>query len=273
MSKKRMCDDAAHTCAESIKKVCKSEYPFRSTPLVVDLQTPRCIHKDGFTVLKNIFASSSELVSELKRQICDKETESIFNHGDGVQRRSMLKFDGLRQQRKLNFEHSTVQDMFEKVQQRLSTILPTHTMRDGVVLFSKVGCGVQAAHADYAPTAQMAVAPDSLQPFGALIAVQEGTKLYVWPGSNRLSTIREDFLSQIEPIDPLVVLLNPGDVLLFAGSLVHAGAEYSSADNVRVHFYVDSPAVAREDNETMLVRGEPNGRRQMCKLYQSKIKF
>ena len=60
-----------------------------------------------------------------------------------------------------------------------------------------------------------------------MLAVQAGTRLWVYPdgcaGSARLL--------------PLQV----GDVLVWRGDLVHAGAGYT-AEHVRVHAYVDPPA-------------------------------
>ena len=42
-----------------------------------------------------------------------------------------------------------------------------------------------------------------------------------------------------------MICLEPGDVLVFDGDVVHAGAAYR-APNTRVHVYLDVPSVKRE---------------------------
>ena len=46
-----------------------------------------------------------------------------------------------------------------------------------------------------------------------------------------------------------MICLEPGDVLVFDGDVVHAGAAYR-APNTRVHVYLDVPSVKREHDRT-----------------------
>eukprot|EP00966_Prymnesium_polylepis_P245049 5667969-Prymnesium_polylepis.1 len=43
-------------------------------------------------------------------------------------------------------------------------------------------------------------------------------------------------------------MLQPGDILLFEGDVLHAGAKYESACNTRVHVYLDVPDLRRKPN-------------------------
>ena len=63
------------------------------------------------------------------------------------------------------------------------------------------------------------------KPLGALLALEEGTKLAVHGIGD--------------------VLLQRGDCLVFDGDLVHAGSAYPDAPNTRVHVYLDVPTVER----------------------------
>ena len=46
-----------------------------------------------------------------------------------------------------------------------------------------------------------------------------------------------------------MICLEPGDVLVFDGDVVHAGAAYR-APNTCVHVYLDMPSVKREHDRT-----------------------
>ena len=100
-----------------------------------------------------------------------------------------------------------------------------------VALHSFAGCGAQPMHTDYdAGRVERCVA----KPFGVLVALEDGTRLCMPDGD---------------------VGMGPGDILVFDGDCVHAGAAYS-APNTRVHIYLDSPGVHRPHNETYLVQAD-----------------
>lgn len=108
------------------------------------------------------------------------------------------------------------------------------------VLQSRPGCAEQRPHTDYDvedPGFQAAMAAGS-PPFGVLTALEPGTHLVTY--GLRGSATREDRQD---------VCLEPGDVLVFRGDVVHAGAAYDS-DNVRLHAYLDSNMVERRGNST-----------------------
>ena len=73
----------------------------------------------------------------------------------------------------------------------------------------------------------------------------DNTPFDVWPGSIRFNHECPYAHSQL--------LLNKGDAIVFRGDLVHAGAAFDRF-NARVHVYLDHSSVARNPNETFLVR-------------------
>lgn len=113
-------------------------------------------------------------------------------------------------------------------------------LSDAVVLHSSAGCARQQAHTDYDPSACRRLLH---KPLGVVMALEEGTRLWVADGQGRPST-KEPRLRCIR--------LRPGDVLVFEGDTVHAGASYVTS-NTRVHVYVDVPSLKRRANSTYLV--------------------
>ena len=93
--------------------------------------------------------------------------------------------------------------------------------------------GRQPAHSDV-PLAevgrkQIDELPDADVPLSVLLAIQPGTKLWVFPRG--CDDVDAAFLVRIEV----------GDIMVWRGDLVHAGAGYLE-DHVRIHAYVDPPA-------------------------------
>ena len=123
---------------------------------------------------------------------------------------------------------------------------------DWVVLHSEPGCQSQQAHTDYDPQqVQMAErqnGPGSV-PLGVICGIEPGSMLVVYPGSHLSGDLGL----------PQIVHFEAGDLVLFRGDFVHAGAAYSSygPGNVRLHAYLDvfshgsaEPLLQRRDNIT-----------------------
>ena len=79
-------------------------------------------------------------------------------------------------------------------------------------------------------------------PGGMLLSLQEGTKLYVYGWRN----------AYVFESDEVEVKLGVGDMLLFRGDLIHAGADYVT-QNIRVHCSFDVKRFRREKNSTATV--------------------
>ena len=98
-------------------------------------------------------------------------------------------------------------------------------MTSPVVLHSSPMCKQQPWHYDYDPEEVRAA---SIKPLGVLVALQDNT---------RFETRRKTHI------------LSRGDVLVFRGDVVHAGAAYDT-ENTRMHTYLDVDAVKRPTNRT-----------------------
>ena len=107
-------------------------------------------------------------------------------------------------------------------------LLDGRTVGPAVALHSSAGCAQQDFHTDYEPKR---VAAAGAKPLGVLAALEVGTRFVTPERTYELA---------------------PGDVLVFDGDAVHAGAAYARP-NTRLHLYVDSPAVRRAPNTTYLV--------------------
>lgn len=135
---------------------------------------------------------------------------------------------------------------------RLMAAAPGRKATDCVILESLSGCQSQAAHADYVPDAALLDTDDDTVPLLAVFALQNGTKLDVWPESHRL--VRRSRLTRHTPkVARHTVELDAGDVIIFRGDLIHAGSAYT-AHNLRIHVYLDHPTVPRPPNRTWVIQ-------------------
>lgn len=106
-------------------------------------------------------------------------------------------------------------------------------INDLVILHSADLCKRQQLHYDYEVGKLRLLDPDKY-PFGVIVGVQDNSRLIVY---NEIHQIKE------------TIHFNKGDVILFRGDLLHAGAEYYKK-NTRMHAYIDSPEYKREKNST-----------------------
>lgn len=111
-------------------------------------------------------------------------------------------------------------------------MLKTRQLRAPVALLSLPGCLQQAWHTDYDTNTMMQRACD--RPMGVLLALQDGTKF---------------------EMPARTVNLGAGDLLVFDGGVVHAGAAYIH-ENVRMHMYLDCRGERRLRNRTYVVLGQ-----------------
>ena len=163
----------------------------------------------------------------------------------------------------------TVKELRDILTPFAKTHFPGATLNDWFYLKSRPGGVRQAPHKDYVLPVEgtsyfcilsMSTAShttcivenepakhlDALanMPGGLLLALQPDTKLYTYGGWNR--TVADE--REEKRID-----LDVGDVLLFRGDFVHAGADYDE-DNIRIHCYIDVPTYKRPNDTTRPVR-------------------
>ena len=89
--------------------------------------------------------------------------------------------------------------------------------------------------------------PPADVPLSVMVAIEPGAKLWIYP----------DGCSSAEET-ALLIDLEVGDVLVWRGDLVHAGAGYE-VEHYRIHAYIDSPFFYREKGTGLCVRRPLSG--------------
>ena len=88
-------------------------------------------------------------------------------------------------------------------------------------------------------------------PVGVIISAMNGGKFHFWPGSLDSASVNRS--------DMITIELDAGDIVLFNGAAVHAGAGYAGAEgdvHIRIHFYTCSTEHKRiwhVNNKTELI--------------------
>ena len=145
-----------------------------------------------------------------------------------------------------------VVDAFVAVFRRL---LPTLEPRNIVALSSTAGGHPQVPHVD-TPTAigsrrYKNEDPNDVVPLAALVSLQAGTTVHVWPGSHREVQHGSDVAWSGVVHWSTRLELPKDSCLLFRQDLVHAGDGFVE-DNVRCHFFLDDKAAPLRDTKTQL---------------------
>ena len=206
------------------------------------------INKTGYQIYKSTLRlTADELI--LARLMAENGI-TIFNHWDIAKddsKRIQTHFSSIRDAQNQTDERMQV---IEKIQNHIINFCHTHvpgnSVQDPVFILSLPGCNEQPPHCDYNPASfEKNIYPHG--PFGLLLCLEEqGTQFVVWEGSHR--TIRRGKTRSsntgINNMLRKVICLDPGDILIFRGDLVHAGAGFDNL-NVRVHCYLDHADVER----------------------------
>ena len=150
---------------------------------------------------------------------CKGRKEQVFNPDDKRFQASVLQSDPL----------------VKRIESKLEelSVLDKRILGECVVLQSLPGCKQQQWHYDYNPVELKGL---RTKPLGLLLALEDETRFEVFT-KGQTKTYH----------------ISAGDVLLFEGDVVHAGAAYMEKKNTRVHAYIDVPGVARVKNVTYLV--------------------
>lgn len=191
------------------------------------------LHTSGFVVLRGAVAVSDELVAKVRHQ--SRHAGAIFNYtGAGAN-----DDDGRRRQQRLMTRQ--LGPWTREVEAAVAPYLgPSRVVREYVAIISQHGCQQQALHWDYDPDACRAACTDDTIPLAVIVTLMPDTCLVVSPGAIRG---RRDL-----PITEITT--QPGDIVVFRGDLIHAGAAYPDRSNVRVHAYVDVRGFVRQSNAT-----------------------
>ena len=113
--------------------------------------------------------------------------------------------------------------------------------RGGTFLRSLSGCEVQPKHADFAALSVKRTLKQYEKPCSCIIALKNGTMLHFYYGPEKPKEI---------------VILNEGDVIIFAGDLLHAeGAWTESVENYRLFAYWPTDEFLVRWDSTLAVGG------------------
>lgn len=192
------------------------------------------LHTHGFQVLPGLMTDCiNDAVVAACKAGCELKGEVIFNNVKGVDSRHNDK-------KRVQLPVDKIVDAApfkSTLTARLAPLFPRHTVDSMVALMSKLMCKAQLEHTDYSPKT-LAGATDETMPLASLCALMDGTLFDVWPGAIRFDRTRS--------YKPMQIKLNKGDVLIFRGDLVHAGAACpGEMENVRIHAYLDAAGIQR----------------------------
>ncbi len=192
------------------------------------------LHEQGFVLLPSFIDVPENVKEGIGRQ--SKRARAIF--GPDRKRRQCSLYTSAKYMKRFT----------NLLDHQIKEIISSERVKSNwIVLHSKKGCRRQQAHTDYEPTGGILEVPNEDIPLAAVLALEDNTKLVVWPGS-----IGFDF-TDFKENDGIELVFNAGDLVVFRGDLVHAGAAYQE-ENIRLHCYLDHKDVDRKNNRTLLVK-------------------
>ena len=196
-----------------------------------------------YTIYENIFVTTPELLTDLKNQVQD--AGPIFNSRRNDNKRCQCNLKATKQNKKFL---DALNDFVRNLDNNL-----THSK--WVLIKSKPGCKPQLAHMDYENTAEFkrCILNNKQVPLLVLVSLQPKTYIYLWENSSKViqGTYKDD------PIEPTKIELKEGDVLVFRADTIHAGSDYNE-ENIRMHCYLDSQEVERDENRTFIISKHGN---------------
>ena len=219
------------------------------------------LHRDGFQVWPQALRVGEDVAGAVAAAASGRAHRIFNDAGLGEE-----DDDGQRRQypvERLFRGCPELKDVWARLTAWIGGRCPQHRVSDPVVLISlDGGCLPQRAHTDYTEQSLHSVdlrAQPERVPLACLVALQDDTSFDVWPGA---IAFNEDG----DPMEHCTVILQRGDVLLFRGDLVHAGAAFGR-QNVRLHAYLDVEGVQREPDQTFYMDIKehvlPRGQRQV----------
>jgi hypothetical protein len=197
------------------------------------------IEKIGYLILPNIISipSWSGLTKDIKQ--LDKQMYPIFKRANKSRR----------YQAHITPKQKQLNNLVDEVIDKLQSQLPLFSFKNPVLLKSDPGCQVQPAHSDLGPSIAVdSNNPTIVQSLGLLLCLQPDTTLTVWKGLKNNNIEAKNG----PPVLPSILLLHPGDILLFLGNQIHAGSAYE-IENYRIHIYLESIKQKIETNKTWRV--------------------
>jgi hypothetical protein len=189
----------------------------------LDAKLVKQLHINGYCVVKHCLKWDPAQLTRLQKTV---NKGAIFNNSG--------KNDLLRRQKEIQ----PIAQM-DKVLQKW---FPGKLLNTWFLLYSVGGCKQQIPHTDYSPGEHWKRICNENVPLAALTTLSPRSKLVVWPGNIRFAKVPT-------MQEAKVLHYKRGDLVLFRGDLVHAGAAFEK-DNFRIHVYLDSAAVPRVVGKT-----------------------
>ena len=206
--------------------------PFKTTASKNSIEI---LHENGYFVYPGMFSNDElENVRLQVSQFSNMKWKYIFN--PNKKRLQCKEFTDLN----ISCTKKTVEFM-KSINSELQP-------RQLAVLKTEEGAMRQYAHCDYSPKKTMKLSNEQM-PLLALIPLENDTKLYVWMPSNAILSGK---LTNVK-VKPSVLTFNKGDLVIFTGNLIHAGAEWDGSAKYRLHLYFHNAQVPFPDNETWQV--------------------
>lgn len=182
---------------------------------------------EGFVVIKQVFDIPTDVYNEIVSQI---NTQSTPHRNDNEKSAD----DSKRHRTNLSTDTSCVQIFDDNTTVVLNSIInkinPVLKVYPWYIYKSFSGCQHQLAHCDFFQHKDFLKYYDDNAVLSVILALERGTKLHVWPKS----------INSIDPtktkpshIKRSTINMNGGDVIIFRGDLIHAGAGYFR-DNYRM---------------------------------------
>jgi hypothetical protein len=198
------------------------------------------MYTEGYCILSsNRVLNNDTIIEDFENQL--RNASPIFNSTKNDKKRLQTNL-------KINRKNYAFIQSIDMMVRGLNPLLtPSHW----VILKSKPGCSPQSAHLDYEYSDELLEAskdPAKI-PLLVLVALMPNTRIYVWKHSQKI--IRERYRGP--PVLPITIELQPGDIFVFRADMIHAGADYPE-ENIRIHCYLDSPHVKRNQNRTWIIQ-------------------
>ena len=203
-------------------------------------QSVELLHDNGFFVYPAKFALEdiqSVLIDVI--QISEMKWRGIFNPNPKRHQCKELK-------------HRNYKCMDECVR-FLGTVNAELQARQWVALRTMEGAQRQYAHTDYDPEATKPLQNNQM-PLLAFIPLEDNTQLYIWNPSKGIlnGTYRN------VTVKPSLLTVHRGDLVIFRGDLIHAGAEWNGSPRYRLHCFFHHPLVPFPDNATWKIVDNTN---------------
>ncbi len=213
------------------------------------------LHKKGYTVYRTTFKMTKEEISLAKS--ISKDGNYVFNHQDFSKddgKRLQIHFNQIKIDPDQSSENIQLIDrVYQHIRKFCEQEFPIHHVCDPVFILSLPGCTEQPPHCDHNPLL-FAVNAYPNVPLGLLLCLERvGTRLVVWEGSHMKARYMMRRKKPVSDEQRKVIRLQIGDILIFRGDLVHSGAAFT-AENVRVHCYLDHDNVVRDENTTFPIK-------------------